>query len=233
MPLSPASGAGRPRRVGLTLLIVAALAVLIGLGTWQVMRLQEKAALLDRIDTRLVEATVPLPAAVVDPTAWDYRRVEVTGTFLGDREMRVLGRIRHGRSGAHVVTPLRRADGTTVLVNRGWVPDDWQGPPADTGPMTVTGIARVPSPPGWMVLDNVPETGTWFSVSIPEMARALDLDRVAPVVVEAGPTPSGTLPEGGITRVDIPNNHLEYAITWYALAGALLAMFLIHRRRRP
>ena len=120
-----------------------------------------------------------------------------------------------------------------MLVNRGWVPDDWQDGPPDAGTVTVAGVARVPPPPGWLVLDSVPETGTWFSVSIPEMARASGLDRVAPVVVEAGPTPAGTLPEGGVTRVDIPNNHLQYAITWYTLAGALLVLLLLYRRRKP
>lgn len=229
-----------------TLLVIPMLAVLIGLGTWQLERLFWKTALLDHIERQLAAPAVPMPERFDDPAAWDYRRVRVTGTFLNDRELHLLNRTHDGRVGAHVVTPLRRSDaaapgpapGPVVLVDRGWVPADRLDPATrpdslPTGPMTVHGVLRVPPGRGWMQPDNEPARNQWFWLDLPAMAAAAGLSEAPPVILEAGPNPPGApaLPIGGQTRVNIPNDHLQYAITWYGLAAALLVIYGVYAWR--
>lgn len=222
-----------------TVLVLAAFAVLVGLGTWQLERRAEKHALIAHIEARLAAPPVPLPARIEDADAFDYRRVRVTGRFLHDKEMHLLGRVRGGVAGVEVVTPLLRADGAAVLVNRGWVPPALADPAARpagqvTGPVAVTGIARVPSVPGPFAPGNDPARGLWFSPDVPAMARAAGLEGAVPVIVEADESPvPGGFPKGGGTRVALPDNHLQYALTWYGVAVALVAVVLAARRRRP
>ena len=135
--------------------------------------------------------------------------------------------------------PLLREDGPAVLVDRGWVPADRAHPAARRdgqieGPVTVTGIARYrgADEPGWFTPANEPEQRMWFSYDLPALERALGLS-LLPVVVEADDRPNpGGLPLGGLTRIELPNNHLQYAITWYGLAAALLAVYVAFGLRR-
>lgn len=221
-----------------TLFTLFGLAVLIGLGTWQVERLQWKTALIERIESRLTAEPAPLPASIEDPDAWDYRRVEVRGTWRHEGEMPLSARTLEGRIGYHVVTPLDRADGGgTVLVNRGWIPVDRLDPATrpesfPEGEVVVTGISRVPPPKGWMQPDNDPAANTWYWVDLEAMA-ARSGGPVAPVILEAAAGPPGGLPVGGQTRLHIPNNHLQYVVTWYGLAVVLLAVYVTYQWRRP
>lgn len=224
--------------LAISLVTLVALAILIGLGTWQLQRLHWKTDLLARIAAHRDAAPVPLPADIADLADWDYRPVTVTGHFL-DPQMPLAGRQHAGALGYQLVVPLERADGTGfVLVNRGWVPVDKLDPatrpdPAAAGEVMVTGLARVPPEPGWLAPANQPERNLWYSVDIAAMAAHAYLSRTAPVVVEAGPTPEGDLPIGGQTVVNIPNNHLQYVFTWYAFAVVLAGIFIAYHWRRP
>jgi surfeit locus 1 family protein len=220
--------------------VVAGLAVLIGLGTWQLARRAEKQALVALIESRRTAPPVPLPAVIGDASAFDYRRVVVTGRFLHDKDMRLLNRVLDGRAGVHVVTPLARDGATAVLVNRGWALGDHAPPPTPSAGsrgerVTVTGIARVPRPPGPFVPANDPARGLWYAIDIGAMAAARDLGPVAPVVVwaDAAPGDEGRYPRGGQGPPVPQDNHLSYALTWYSLALALAVVAVIARRRAP
>jgi len=226
-----------------TLIVLPMLAVLVGLGAWQLERRAWKAEVLDRIEQRITAPAVPLPADIDDPDAWDYRHVRVTGAFLHDRELHLLPRTRDGQAGAHVITPLRRtgevAPDQVVLVNRGWVPTDRIDPATRPeglveGPVTVEGVVRVPEGRGWVQPDNEPARNLWYWIDLPAMAAAAGAPDAPPVLVDAVGAPGGpTLPVGGQTVVDIPNNHLQYALTWFALAAALLAIYVLYHLRSP
>lgn len=224
--------------LGTTVAMLVAVAVLLGLGTWQLQRLQWKTGLLALIEARLSAEPAALPARIRDPESWEYRRVEVTGTFRHDLEMPLAARTLEGRLGYHVVTPLERPDASTVLVNRGWVPVDRLDPATraagqPAGTVSVQGIARVPRPQAWMEPDNEPSANTWFRIDAQAMAAHIG-EPVAPVVVEAGEAENpGGLPVGGVTRVAIPNNHLQYVVTWYSLAAVLIAIYVTYHWRRP
>ena len=227
------------RRVIAAIAILGALATLVGLGSWQLARRAEKHALMAHIAARMTAPPVALPAAIPDPRAFDYRRVTVTGRYLHGREMRLLNRVVNGAAGTHVITPLVREDGPTVLIDRGWVPhgfkpDDPRGLAMPTGRVTVTGIARVPVPPGPFVPANEPGRGLWFSLDISAMAAAKSLGALAPVVVWADAAPGGpwTFPLGGQARLELRDDHLQYALTWYSLAIVLVVIVLVAARRR-
>lgn len=233
--------------LGATLVTLAGLAVTIGLGTWQLERLQWKQDLIARIDRQMAEPAVPLPARIDDPTAWEFRPVTLAGRFLNDKEMLLIARPHQGQVGYEVLTPFQRADGAgIVLVNRGFVPMDRRDPATRTaarveGEVSVKGIVRVPQPAGFFQPGNgTPVPGSaWMRADPSAMAAALSLGEVAPVVVEMLPgqgaglpgAPAGTL-AGIAPRVELPNNHLQYALTWYGLAVTLVGIYVLSQRKR-
>ncbi|MGO4124373.1 SURF1 family protein [Inquilinus sp. YAF38] len=225
-----------------TVFLIPALALMLGLGIWQLERLAWKTDLIDRIERGLAAPPVPLPARIDDP-GFDYRRVTVTGRLDALHAFPLLARVHDGAAGIQVVTPLLRDDGgPAVMINRGWVPLGPDGKPAaydppPEGTVTVEGVARRPLPQGWMQPDNSPATNEWFWTDLPTMAAAAGLDEVAPIVVEqsAGPEASAGRarpPIGGQTQINLPNDHLQYAITWFGFAVILIAIYLLHHLRR-
>src|SRR3954471_21624716 len=231
---------GRRFRPGLaaTLFTLAAVAIMVGLGTWQVERLAWKNALIERIESGMRAAPVPLPARVENPADWDFRRVSVTGQFLHDHELDLAARSMNGRVGYQIVTPLKRDNGTLVLVNRGWVPLEKRDPGSrpeglPAGTVTVEGVARVPAERGWMQPDKDPGKNMWVWSELSAMAAQAGADAPLPVVIEAGNTPNpGGFPIGGQTNVNIANNHLQYAFTWYSLAITLIVVYFVFHWRR-
>jgi surfeit locus 1 family protein len=210
------------------LILVAALAAL---GTWQVQRRGWKHDLIARVETR-VHAD---PIAAPGPGAWDsltadadaYRRVRASGRFRNDRETLVQAVTDLG-AGFWVLTPLERSDGTTILVNRGFVPGDRRDPVTRAagqigGETSVTGLFRLTEPGGAFLRSNAPKSGRWYSRDVAAIAAARGLTNVAPYFIDADATPNpGGWPVGGLTIVHFPDNHLVYAITWYVLALMVL-----------
>lgn len=221
-----------------TLIALPAVLVMLGLGTWQLQRMGWKAELMQRVEARVHASPVALPSEFPDPGALEFRPVTVTGRFLHDKELRLLARPRQGQAGYEIVTPLVRDGGGTVLVNRGFVPMDKRDAASRpqgqvTGVMTVSGVVRLPQPAGLFQPDNSPGAETWVRADPGAMAAAAGLPAVAPLIVEALPGQSpGGLPAGIEPRVELPNNHLQYALTWYGLAATLAAIYVLSQRRR-
>lgn len=192
-----------------------------------------KRELIAAREAQLAAPAESLPAAAEDWRAWDFRPVIVCGEFRHDLEQMFGVSAIEGRYGHHVLTPLVRPDGAAVLIDRGWVPADKAHPAARRlgqleGTVTVTGIARYRGEerPGWFTPDNRPDEGSWYWYDLPALEAALGLE-LLPVVVEADATPNpGGLPIGGQTRIELPDNHLQYAITWYGLAAGLVLVWV-------
>lgn len=210
------------------------LAILLGLGTWQMERRAWKEGLLAEIAAGLSRPAEPLPAVIADPAAWAWRPVSIDGTWDHAHEMHLVGRTLDGRAGIHVVTPLLRTDGgPAVIVDRGWAPSADAAIDRPQGPVHLEGIARVPGAQGTFQPDNDAGGNQWFWIDLPAMADAAGLSMAAPVLVDAAAGPDADrYPIGGQSRVDLPNDHLQYAVTWYAFAAILIAIFLLDRRRR-
>ncbi len=214
--------------------------MLLGLGTWQIERLHWKEGLIAARQAAVTAPPVDLPASLDEARSREFHRVQVTGTFLHEHEFYIGATAESGRNGYQVVTPLRRADGSILLVNRGWIPEDRKDPARRAegqipGEVTLGGLLRLPpqNEPAWFVPGNSVAHNYWFYVDIPAMAAAGHLDGVLPFYIDADRTANpGGFPIGGQTRLTLPNDHLQYAITWYALAVGLAVIYVIFIRRR-
>jgi surfeit locus 1 family protein len=232
-----------PRRKSLfwpSAFAVSGFLLLLGLGSWQVERLFWKEALIAERQAAVTAPPMALPPSLEAARGLEYRRVNAAGAFLADRELFLGATDEDGHLGYHVIEPLRLSSGDILLVDRGFVPGDRKLPESRAagepqGEVTITGLLRLPpdTKPYWFIPDNSAARNYWIWVDIPAMAAAAHLDRVLPFYVDADATPNpGGLPQGGQTRMDLPNNHLQYAITWYALAAALAVIYIIFIRRR-
>jgi surfeit locus 1 family protein len=230
----------RRRVLMLTLVSLAAFAALIGLGTWQVQRLHWKAGLIAERTAAISAPPMELPRTLESARSLEFHRVQPKGQFLYDREIPIHAIERqHGDAGYLVITPLRLDDGAVVLVERGWVPPERRdaatraaGNPA--GEVSVDGLLRLApaEKPGWFIPANDPARREWFWIDLPALSHAAGVPDALPFYVEAGPAPNpGGFPVGGQVNTDLPNDHLQYAITWYALAAALAVIYLLLLRR--
>lgn len=214
-------------------LVLAALAfvTLISLGNWQVRRLHWKEALLASVEQQLQAPPITLAEAEALPRSEiEYRPIEVTGRFEHDRERHFFATYQ-GQSGYYVYTPLRLADGRAIFVDRGFVPFDMKDAATRTegqvtGTVTVTGLARdrLDEKPSFAVPENDIAQNIFYWKDIDAMAQSTGLSagEVVPFFVDADDAPNpGGLPVGGVTRISFPNDHLQYAITWYGLAATL------------
>jgi surfeit locus 1 family protein len=201
---------------------------LVALGTWQVHRRAWKLDLIERVDQRVHTPAVKAPGAAhwtqVDAASDEYRHVRLTGILLNQYETLTQASTVLG-GGFWVMTPLRQADGSVVLINRGFV--STEDAPAraarqDSVPqssITLTGLLRLSEPNGGFLRHNDPIAQRWYSRDVQAIATAQGLANVAPYFVDAdASTPSPGQPVGGLTVIAFHNNHLMYAITWYTLA---------------
>lgn len=222
-----------------TLLTVPMLIVLVGLGSWQVNRYAWKADLIEKLNTRAESDAVALPADLKAPDEMEFQRIRVTGTYLHDRELHLVARSLRGNPGIHVLTPLRRADGKGIeLVDRGWVPPERIEPEERAagqidGEVTVEGIIRLAKGQGSFIPDNDPAKNVWFFIDPVAMASAARVPGLpAYYIVSGNEDLPGGYPVGKQWRIDLPNNHFEYALTWYLLAVSLLVVYVVYHRKR-
>lgn len=228
--------------IGLLVAVGIALVILLSLGTWQLYRLQWKEHLLAEIETR--QHAAPAPLAEVEKRAAadiDYLPMTVSGTFDHAREQYFFA-TDEGDVGYYVYTPLTTADGRTILVNRGFVPEALKDPAkrvegAIRDAVTVTGLARakLDGKPSWVVPENEPAKKLYFWKDLDAMAAnaGVPKDKLIPFFIDADATPNpGGWPKGGVTQLDLPNNHLSYAFTWYGLAAVLVVVSVLAFRRK-
>ena len=230
----------------MSVLTLCCLAILIALGTWQVRRLGEKEALLATIDQRIHASPRPLETWFKTEPGTDYWPVIVTGHFRHESERHFFA-THEGRSGYYIYTPLETAPNAFVFINRGFVPFDRKEAATRpdgqvSGLVTIEGLARatLDRKPSWAVPENAPEKNIFYWKDINAMQQSAGLPTAAivlPLFIDAAKsaTPATGLPMGGVTLIDLPNNHLQYAVTWYGLAAALAAIWgvMAWRQRHP
>lgn len=223
-----------------TLMTLAGVVLLVVLGTWQVERMRWKQGLIAARAAALAAEPIALPHDLSAPEALEFRRVVVRGSYLHDQELYLLNRTYKTQVGVHVITPLQRDPidgGGAVLVNRGWVALARRDPATreagqTAGNVEVTGIVRVGvTGRNDLTPANDPARGMWYAPDPLAMSQAARLAGFN-LIVEAGVGKNGG-PGGGQTTTALANNHLSYALTWYGLAVALLAVYLIYLLRRP
>jgi surfeit locus 1 family protein len=223
---------------------LAALVVLLGLGTWQLERKAWKEALIATLDRRLNDAPIALPPPFewpgMTPENSEFTRVRLRVEFskTGDALVYTSGSaIRDDVKGTgyFVFSPARLPGGRQVVVNRGFVPA--RSYPAVVGPLDIVGVLRWRETPSWFVPDHDPAGEVWMVRDPSAMAEFKDWGAVAPFYIEQeSPVPPGGLPHPSPLKVQLRNDHLQYAITWYGLAAVLVVMFAVwsvRRRREP
>ncbi len=215
---------------GLTTLVM--LGVLIGLGVWQIERLQWKTRLLAAIDRAEAAPAVPLPA---DPSP--FAKVIVSGRFRTDLQATYGVTVRDTPAGpemgSDLLVPLERADAAPILVDRGWVPEARGGAIAlPTGPVSVQGFIRPDEKPRWYSPADDPVERRFYTLDPPAIGAALGLPQAAPfTLVALGSPPPEHYPAPARDLPRPPNNHLAYAVTWFGLAAALLVIFFVYARK--
>lgn len=231
----------RFKKTGLTFALFSFFILFVALGTWQLKRLQWKQDLIQRVTQRVHAPAVAAP----DPSRWsqinaeadEYRHVKITGIFLYNLTTRVQAVTQFGR-GFWLMTPLRCVDGSVVLINRGFVPEKekisgqvLQGSTKNklSELVQISGLMRMSEPNGAFLRRNDPANNRWYSRDIHAVAAMHKLSRVAPYFIDAE-APKIILqqntrdkypveyPIAGLTVIQFHNNHVVYALTWYALA---------------
>lgn len=234
----------------LTIAAAVGVAVLIGLGLWQLQRLEWKEGIIARIEARTEKKPITLEQALAlaaERPDTSYIPVHVKGRFHHDRERYLYALSLEGEPGWHVITPLETVRGDVVLVDRGFVPEAFRDPA--TRPqgqieevVGVTGLVRTPEKPSLFIPENDPDKNQWFSRDLTAMSRSMfpgATVQVAPFFLEAKDSDiPGGWPRGGQTRLILTNNHLQYALTWFGLAAVLAVVYGVYvwgayRRPRP
>jgi cytochrome oxidase assembly protein ShyY1 len=226
-------------------------AVFIGLGVWQLARRAEKHALIAALDTRVSAVPAPLPP----PSEWhsvnaandEFRRVTFTATYLKLPDAMVYSAgsaVREDVSGpgTWAFLPARLASGETVVIDAGFVANTMQERSVEdrataklvTGePVTLTGYLRFPESAGWLTPADNRDKRLWFTRDHLAMAKALGWGEVAPFYIDLEtPDPDNGIPKPGPLTPHLRDEHMQYAITWFSLAAALVIAFAVWARGR-
>lgn len=207
------------RLIGPFLFGLAGAAILVGLGVWQLQRMAWKEGVIAEIDARITAPPVPLPARP-DPSRDRFLPVTVSGRFTGE-EADVLVSRRITGPGYRIIAALETDDGRRILVDRGFLPDERRDAPREVGAATLDGNLHWPDEVDAFTPPPDPAARLWFARDVPALAEALGTEPV--LVIARSATGDGIDPMPVDTSV-IPNDHRNYAITWFSLAAVWLGM---------
>ena len=204
-------------------------AILIWLGVWQIHRLAWKEGVLAQISARLDDAPTVLPAQP-DPVADKYLPVTVSGRFTG-QGLDVLASRKGDGAGYRVIAAFQTDDGRRIMIDRGFLPEDQRQAPRTATTATIVGTLHWPDEVDSYTPAPDATTGIWFARDVPAMAAALG---TAPVLVVARDATGDGIDPMPVDTSGIPNDHLQYAITWFSLAVVWVGMtvLLLWRIRR-
>jgi surfeit locus 1 family protein len=215
-----------------TLWFVPTFLILMGLGVWQIERLHWKLGLIAEMNANMVAQPLSLSQAQALGPRAEYRMVMLRGRFDNAHEAYVFTTGPEGAPVYHVVTPFHLDDGRALLIDRGFILTTLRDPATrqpPEGERLVFGVWRTPDKPG--AFTPAPDTAhrVWYARDLAGIARAGGIALAAPVIVEADATPNdGGWPKGGQTVVNLPNSHMQYALTWFGLACGLLGVYLAY-----
>lgn len=227
-----------------TVFAVVGVAILSGLGIWQLDRKVWKENLIASLTTRLARAPEHLPPREawprLLPEGAEYSRVTFPAEFIAGEQALVYtagSALRPDVEGAGywVFAPARLAGGSMVVINRGFVPLDRKNAaaPAPSGTIDIVGVLRWPEKPGLFTPKDEPQNNVWYTRDPNAIAAAKTWDVAAPFYVDQeAPVPAGGLPKPGRLVVALPDNHLQYALTWFGLALALAGVYVVWLAKR-
>ncbi|MCC3862460.1 SURF1 family protein [Pseudemcibacter aquimaris] len=221
-----------------TIITLPILVCLLLLGNWQVERLDWKLDLISKIEARATSEPVELPQGMADQDELEYLHVTVTGRYDNAAEVTMYSVGPNGEPGYDLYAPLKLTDGRSIIINRGWVPEQIkdQNVRPETlvdGEVTIIGLLRKPWEKLWYGPENDPAGNMWFYGDVNGMAMHMGINAYFPMFLYADKIDSDNgFPVAGRTEFNIVNNHLDYAMTWYGLSIVLIVIYLIAHIRK-
>ena len=196
------------------------LAALVSLGTWQLQRQVWKDGLLQTIETRIATAPVEVPQT---PTKAQDRYLAVTAEGeLGDQDLHVFWVTKEAATGYRVISALTTGDGRRLLLDQGFIPAAEKSSPRGSGSISVVGNLLWPDEGDWTTPAPDVDANIFYARDVAYMANLLGTEPV--LIVARSVTPEAIATPQPVTSAGIPNNHLQYAITWFSLALIWAAM---------
>ena len=221
----------------LTIFSIPSFIILLVLGTWQVYRLEWKNDLIANYNSNFEMPPVSIADLFDSELEFKYRRVFINGEFDHKNEINLIGKTYEGNAGYHIVTPFILENQKIIYINRGWVPKKYIDKSKREfslieGKTSLTGLIRMPQRKGYFVPENEPENGFWFTIKPDEINNFLKINAEDGFYIdELNFDEKLKIPMPANGKITIPNNHLQYAITWYGIAfGLLVVYFSWHRQ---
>ena len=223
--------------VWLTIFALPSFLILIILGSWQVQRLSWKSDLISNYNNNFQQAPITVKELFKDRKNNKYRRTVIYGEYDHANEIQIIGKTYEGNAGFHIITPFILENNEIIYINRGWVPKKYSDKKTRKfslleDKVRVVGLVRLPQKKGYFVPENEPENGFWFTIIPEELNNYLNISAENEFYIdELNIDGKLKLPMPANGKVQVPNNHLQYAITWYSLAlGLLIVYFAWHRQ---
>ncbi len=222
-----------------TLFLIIVFPILIFLGTWQINRLIWKEDLIKFYQNQSSSDYLQLSKKKILSEDIEFRKVKLKGYFLNKKEIYISGKTYEGNIGFHVITPFKIKNNEIILVNRGWVSENYRDPNKRRFSLIynkteINGIIRYPQKKGYFVPDNEPKKGFWFTINPKEINKFLRLKNEVVVnqfYIDALKDEGKIkLPIGANINPNLRNQHLSYAITWYSLALVLIVIYILFHR---
>jgi len=222
------------------ILVIAMVGILLALGFWQAKRLVWKENLITKIETNLHQAPL-LQAPNLE--ADEYRVLQLTGYFIHDKEIHLANKYYKGNSGFHIVTPFAYLDGPYdstfdyILVNRGWVEDKHKNranrpETLIEGEITITGIINKQPDRNRFLPDNRPANNVWYHLDLAQASKTLDIPYLEQNFYLMQVDSKDKYPVDFPKKIELPNNHLQYTITWFLLALLISGMYIYMLRTK-
>ncbi len=212
-----------------TVFTLIGVGILLMLGFWQLDRLVWKSELLEKIESSYARDASQNP---LDLSSKVLERGFVRGVYEHDKSFKIAPRTYKGTPGYHVLTPFLTRDGAYILVNRGWVPFGFSGEiVSPTEEIRLVGSIRKPQEPNMFTPDNNPDEDVWYYVDLKEIAVVKGLKDLWSLMIYVEST-SESYPLAVATKPRLKNNHMQYVIFWFSMAGVLVLIYALRFLRR-
>lgn len=220
-----------------TLFTIFTFSLLVGMGSWQIVRMQHKNEVVAKVEKAMKSKPASLSSINLNNPKVPYRRVKLMGRFMHKNEVHLFTgpRVPKGTPGYNILTPFERSEGGYILVDRGWTAVASKAPvnrPDSLSPaqVKIEGIIMPEEKPGYFTPRNKPEQNLWFWLDTPAIEEFIGFELPKSYVRQITENPFESI-IAGEAKIEIRNDHLQYAITWYILAIASLVIYVLLRRQ--
>ena len=210
-----------------------AMIILLSLGTWQLERLRWKSHIISTMNKHISLSPKEINASVInDIKNYNYRRIKLEGTYIYNKNITIYSKVLNGKVGRHLIIPFKTKFGY-ILINKGFIPKDYNIDLAfaeKAKNISINGIVKFQQNINYFTPKNNLITNEWYYINLDEISKFLNIPLMDFYLIEED-NPKERYPVGSQYNLKVPNDHLQYAITWFSLAIALsIFMHLLWRK---